>query len=607
MSCLNLKLKDIEDIYTQRDSKFINIMTTDYDKYKLLVTQLYNHTLNNINKDYNIVKKEFTLQYGKLSRQNGLSVKKPYLVYVYRRMLIQNEIENNELFWTLIQKCPSRNISGINSFAVLLSPHPHGQKFSCKHDCFYCPDESIKNGAEFDVARSYLLKEPAVQRGHRNNWDPQKQIVDRLNSLMMQGHEIDKLEIIIEGGTYTEFPKQYLIEFNRDLFYSANTYFDSLYDKRPKKPLKDEINYNIHYSKVKIIGICIETRPDTINKEWIHFFRIIGVTRVQLGVQHTDNNLLNKINRGHTFGDSCHAVKILKNNCFKVDIHLMPDLPDSSPEKDKKMFDIIFKTSLISPDAVKIYPCEVTPYTRIEKWYKQGKFMPYSEQHPEKLVDVVKYALETCPYWIRIARVVRDIPINYITAGNRYSNLRQMLTDKLELEGKYCKDLRTREIGRNLQYSNKYSFYKIRRYRDNFGIDYFISLESWDSRALFGFIRLRIPTTHKTTYYNTLKNKGLIRELHVYNRLVPVGHNKQNSSQHVGIGKTLVKIAEYVSYFHKMNGVAIISGEGVRMYYRKLGYKTMSTFEVKMFKTNITFFLNIFFLVFLVFLVVNLY
>ena len=156
-------------------------------------------------------------------------------------------------------------------------------------------------------------------------------------------------------------------------------------NKRERLTLQEEISLNM-LGQVRIIGLCIETRPDAITNDWIRFFRESGTTRIQLGVQHTNNFILKKINRGHTFEESCRAVSKLRNNCFKIDIHLMPDLPMASPEEDKKMFDTIFLTNRLNPDQIKIYPCEVTPYTVIEKWHKTGKYTPYADRNPRLLL-----------------------------------------------------------------------------------------------------------------------------------------------------------------------------------------------------------------------------
>ena len=571
MTCQQSKTDiEIEDIILERDTKFKDVLE-NIEKYKDIVHHLfifYNHHKT----DDKII---FEKEYSKVSRNNKIKITKVFLVFVYQKMIRQGEIIFDPLFLGFIQKCPARNLSGVNSFAILLSPEPEGRKGeSCKHNCYYCPDETILNGAEADMPRSYLLKEPAVQRGYRNGWSAINQMNDRLNSLMVQGHEVDKLELIIEGGTYTEFPQNYLRTFHRDIFYSANTFFDPE-PKRPKKTIKEEMNINI-YTRVRIIGICIETRPDAISYDWLRFFRETGTTRIQLGVQHTDNFILKKINRGHTFEDSCEAVNILKNNCFKVDIHLMPDLPHSSPQKDKDMFDIIFKTNIICPDQVKIYPCEVTPYTVIEKWHKSGKYKPYSDTNPETLLEVVEYAMKLCPPWVRLPRVVRDIPLTYITGGNKYSNLRQMIEDNIRKKGHSINEMRYREIGRHIEYMRKPKKIKVRKYNK---IDYFISYESYDEKALFGFIRLRLPENNNS-YFQCLNNKGLIRELHVYNSLVPVG-KYYNTTQHKGIGKKLLKKAEWIAWANGYNGTVVISGEGVKGYYYKNGYKELDTFVVK--------------------------
>lgn len=569
MSCQQSKTNiEIEDIIKSRDENFKKVLE-NIDLYKKIVKELFT-IYKNVNN-----KKKFDKEYFRLSRNKYIKVSKIFTVYVYNNMIRNNEIEYDQIFMTYIQKCPARNMSGVNSFAILLSPEPDGRKgSSCQHNCYYCPDETIKNGSNVDMPRSYLLKEPAVQRGYNNGWDAINQMNDRLNSLMVQGHEVDKLELIIEGGTYTEFPENYLRTFHRDIFYAANTFFDAN-PKREKKTIKEEMDINI-YTNVRIIGICIETRPDAISYKWLKFFRETGTTRVQLGVQHTDDNILKKINRGHTFQTSCDAVELLKNNCFKVDIHLMPDLPYSNPDLDKKMFNLVFNTDAICPDQVKIYPCEVTPYTVIDKWYKSGKYKPYCDETPELLLDVVEYAMLICPPWVRLPRVVRDIPLTYILGGNKYSNLRQMIETRITQNNIKLNEIRFREIGRNLQYMKSEKMVVIRKYNK---IDYFISYESYDKRVIFGFIRLRLPVNH-SPYFSSIKNKGLIRELHVYNSLVPVG-KQYKTTQHKGIGKMLLKRAELITWLNGYNGIAVISGEGVKSYYYKRGYKNEKYYLIK--------------------------
>lgn len=582
--------EDIEDLFYEKNvstSLKVNNIIDNIDIYKSMIYQIVDWISENYSPKKHNLKGEFNTYYNTLMRKHRIYCKKNVLVYVYRMMIENDEIENEPFVWSFIQKRPARNLSGVTIITVLTSPRPNGQKFSCKHNCYYCPNEPAHEGNNWTPQpRSYLSKEPAVSRANRNDFDPIKQMNDRIHTLLMNGHEIDKLEIIIEGGTYTEYPPEYLRDFHRDLVYCANTYFDDKTKKREPFDISEEIKIN-STARVRIIGICIETRPDALiddyGTSWLRRFREWGVTRVQLGVQHTNDDILEGVNRGHTLDDACDAIQILKDNCFKVDIHLMPDLPGSSPEHDKEMFDIVYETPLLQPDQIKIYPCEVTPWTVIQKWHQEGKYKPYAQRDERALLDVVKYGMEKCPPWIRLPRVIRDIPLTYIEGGNMYPNLRQMLTDELEKSGKHIMEIRNRECGRHPEYDVNDAVYVTRTYRTKNGREFFISCESDDLRCIFGFVRLRIPDNFENAEFDCLKNKGLIRELHVYGNVIPVGKQKMHDSQHKGVGKKLISIAEQISYACNMGGTAVISGIGVTKYYEKLGYTLEDTYMVKQF------------------------
>ena len=556
---------ELEDLFLNKRDDLEKIRDNQ-DIYKTIMYEIINWEAKfNYDAGKSVIK-EFNTYYNKLVRRYRVYCKKNLLVYTYRKMIKNGEVDNHSPIWRLIQKRPARNLSGVTIITVLTSPNPDGQEFSCKHNCYYCPNEPGQ-------PRSYLKQEPAVARANRNMFDPILQMEDRMNSLMLNGHEIDKLEIIIEGGTYTEYPPAYLERFHRNLIYAANTYFDV--EKRKPVSVEEEVRLNA-VAKVRIIGICIETRPDALIDEegnsWLKRFRHWGVTRVQLGVQHTSNTILKKINRGHTIEEAAEAITKLKDNCFKVDIHLMPDLPFSSPEKDKQMFDVVFRTPLLQPDQIKIYPCEVTPWTVIQKWHQTGKYKPYAQTNERALLDVVKYAMTICPPWIRLPRVIRDIPLTYIEGGNMYPNLRQMLMDEIQKEGKTTMDIRARECGRNPEYNVKDSIFVIRKYDVTNAIEYFISCESRDKKCIFGFLRLRVNQTYDNTEFECLKDMAFIREVHVYGNLVPVGCKKDGESQHMGIGKKLIAYAREITIAHRCHGMAVISGIGVTNYYHKLGF-----------------------------------
>jgi ELP3 family radical SAM enzyme/protein acetyltransferase len=562
-------LEDLEDF--QLPNKVKDEITESKKIYQSIILQdLYffcTQHQNIKNLDINNFKKLFTKKYLAKCRIAKVSIKKTDLVLEYNKQLENNLIKKCNLLEKMICKKPSRSISGINSITLVMSPYPNGQSFSCKHNCYYCPNEPAHKGNYYQAQpRSYLYHEPAVRRANRHSFKSYEQMIDRLDTLKGNGHPCDKIEIIIEGGTYNEFPIKYLEDFNRDFYYAANTYYSI--NKRNKLTLEEEVYLN-RFSKVHIIGNCIETRPDTINENWIKHYRMCGVTRIQLGVQSTHNNILKKINRGHTIECALECIEKLKNLCFKIDIHIMPDLPYSTPELDKEMFDYTY--NILQPDQIKIYPCAVVPWTIIEKWYNQNKWKPYE---PEILKEVMDYAMIKCPEWIRLPRVIRDIPGVYIQAGNKTTNLRQMLVES--------KEIRSREIERHEEYYNLPAKIFINLYNNNNGIkDYFISYESYDKKALFGFIRLRlIKFSNTNNIYSSLLNKGLIRELHVYGFNTKVGEEAK-ASQHKGIGTKLLKTAEKITYYNNFKGISVISGEGVKEYYKKKGYYELETYMHK--------------------------
>jgi len=579
----NNKIIDLEDLI--KDDDRFKQLETNYDTYKNIVFDI-NEWLDK-NQNMKDLKKKFNLYYGKLSHKYRITVTKALLVYTYKKMIMNNEIGNIPLMWSLIRKRPTRNLSGVDVITILMHPYPNGQEFTCKHDCYYCPNEPpTKENGYLPPPRSYLSKEPAVARGLRNNYDELDQINERITTLIKNGHEADKLEYIIEGGTHSEFPIEYLESFHRNIIYAANVYYDA--NKREPLTIEEETEIN-KTAKVKVIGISVETRPDCIveNPEWLRIYRKWGVTRIQLGVQTTNDKVLKLINRGHTTETSKQAIEMSRNYGFKVEIHIMLDLPGSSPRQDLEMLDEVFKGEDIHPDYIKLYPCSVTPWTVIEKWFNSGKYKPYANNknpHEINLIDVMKHGILACPPYTRISRVVRDIPTTYIKGGNDCPNLRQLVEKELEEAGEKIYCIRYRECGRYPEYKIESASYITRKYETQNGTEYFISLESIDEKVIFGFIRIRIPK-EDVTYYKSLNNKAIVRELHVYGNLVPVGEKSQ-AIQHRGIGKKLLKLAEQVAKTEEKQGVAIISGIGVRGYYEKQGYNLKDTYMVKNFQTE---------------------
>lgn len=439
------------------------------------------------------------------------------------------------------------------------------QKFSCEWNCYYCPNEP-------NQPRSYLLNEPGVRRANRLGFDPVEQFNDRVRALVQIGHPADKVELLVLGGTWESYPDQYRTSFIRDLFYAANTFFDSE-PKREKMPLFEEQMAN-QKTKCKIIGVTLETRPDTINGDMLVRLRQFGCTRVQLGVQHTDDVILTVVNRQAYRDDTVRAIRLLKDACFKVDIHLMPDLPGATPEVDKRMFDDVLGSADLQADQWKIYPCQTTPFTLIKQWYEEGKYQPYGM---DNLIDVLLYAKRRVHPWIRLNRVVRDIPIEYVLAGVEVANLRQLLGIRMKKEGQTCQCIRCREIGGDKDIAAKVrSAVPVEReYDASGGTEIFLSFETPDQQTIFGFLRLRFPGPDAESPFPELRGVALVRELHVYGNLAATYDPKKraNKAQHLGFGTKLLLRAEAIAADRGYKRMAVISGIGVRSYYENRGYR----------------------------------
>jgi elongator complex protein 3 len=337
----------------------------------------------------------------------------------------------------------------------------------------------------------------------------------------------------------------------------------------------DQLNIKLHKeqainetTKYRIIGITVETRPDCIDEKELGMMRELGVTRVELGVQVIDDKILKLNRRGHGVQAIADATRLLKDFGFKVTYHIMPGLPGSTPAKDLKMFRQLFADERFQPDQIKFYPTAVTKGSLLYRWWKAGKYKPYTDK---QLRDLIIKCKAVVPEYVRIIRLIRDIPGESIVAGNRVTNLRQ----ELQSQGVKCRCIRCREA-RELRITN-YEL-RIAEYTASGGKEFFISVESMDKKILYGFCRLRLLGYSLFL----IPNSSLIRELHVYGELVPVG--KSRRVQHAGLGKKLLKEAERIAKANGYDRIAVIAGVGVRGYYRKLGYRLQNTYMLKYLK-----------------------
>ncbi len=570
--------QDIENIanYNVDHLKMNQDNIKDWDKLNMYVIEL----IKLINEQSNITIKEW----------NGLNIqlKKKYKIapgvinlnYVYRYNIVNNNIKPNNVFETFNNRKIVRTNSGITQITTMMSAFPNGEKFSCKYNCYYCPDEPAHEGNNWTAQpRSYLYNEPAVRRANDNNFDADSQMRDRMSTLQCCGNPIDKLEVMASGGTFGSYPVDYRINFTRDLYYAANTFYSNKENRRVRYSLEKEIEINMT-TDARIIGLTFETRPDNVTIDEIILLRDMNCTRIQIGVQHTNDTILKKLNRGCYLKDTKKAIKNLLNVGFKVDVHLMPDLPFSSPEEDKKMFDTMLTDSDLTFDQAKIYPFSSLDWTVTKKWEDRGEYLHYSQ---EELIDVIIDFKKKVHPWIRLNRVIRDIPCSYIYAGNNIPNLRQVLENKMNEQGLKCKCIRCREVKNKKTNIDEATLF-IRSYEASGGYEYFISIESPDNKIIYGFCRLRISKLmgyfEDVNIFPFLNDCAMIRELHVYGNMTPVNSNEINT-QHRGFGKKLMKKAEEIAVENGYNKIAVISGVGVRKYYEKLGYKLNNNYMIK--------------------------
>ena len=499
------------------------------------------------------------------SSRNIAPVTKAILISIYRQLLKNKKIKADKNFEQLLKKRAVRTLSGVSVITVLSKP------FVCPGRCVYCPTEA-------GMPKSYLSNEPAAARAKMNLFDPFRQVTMRIQALQNNGHSVDKLEILVLGGTWSVYPEKYQTEFIRDCFYAANIFGKKIKRKAFSIAREQKINETAKY---KIIGLTLETRPDFINPTEIRRMRTLGTTRVQIGVQHTDNKILDYIKRGHTIEQSIKATRLLKEAGFKVDHHYMPDLPGSTPAKDLKMFKYVFSSPDLQPDQIKIYPCIVNEYAELNKWYQQKKYKPYSTK---QLLDLLLAVKKIVPPYMRINRLIRDIPEESIIAGNKITNLRQYLQIELKKQGKVCRCLRCREIRNDHLEGAKIELVS-RKYPASAGIEYFLSWEDKTNDKVYAFLRLRLNNKKLKNIFPALNKAAIVRELHVYGQMIPVYHEDNDDelshTQHLGLGKKLMAEAESIAKQAGYNKIAVISGIGVRNYYRKLGYRLQDTYLVK--------------------------
>lgn len=488
----------------------------------------------------------------------------------------------------VIRKKPTRTISGVAIVAVMCKPHkcPHGR-------CLYCPESET-------APPSYTGEEPAALRARMYKFDPYLQVYNRLLQLESIGHPLDKVELIIMGGTFPSYFLDYQEWFVTKCLQAMNDFGvkevsvnNNSSENLRKSDLTDRIKIPAEFtylndvqkknenSEIRCVGMTFETRPDYCKIEDIDRMLEMGVTRVELGVQTIYNYIYKRIERGHTVEDTIESARILRDSGIKVAMHLMPGL-FADFDRDLRIFKRLFSDERFKPDMLKIYPCLVTKGSKLHEMWEKGEYSPYTS---EEAVDLIVEIKKILPKWVRTMRIQRDIPSPLIEAGVKKSNLGELVYKKIHSQDINCKCIRCREVGHKASYGiepelNNVKFLK-EEYRAGAGDELFLSFEDTKKDILIGFLRLRIPSL-KAHRPEIDDKTALIRELHVYGSMIPLGEKDENAWQHMGYGEKLLSEAQKIaSEVYDMDKIIVTSGIGVRNYYRKFGFKKLGPYMAK--------------------------
>ena len=522
-----------------------------------LIEQLLHKEITN-EQELNLAKKVVSKRY-KLSALPGNS-----------RILAAAKDEEKETVLEFLQLKPVRTISGVAVIAAMTSPAP------CPHGlCIPCPGGP---SSKFQSPQSYMGAEPAAKRAFENNFDPYMQVSSRLKQLSQIGHPVEKAELIVMGGTYTSRMLCYQEWFVKRAVEAMNDFYGQEWRQGREYISVEDAQSANEGARIRNVGITIETRPDWTEEEHIDTILELGATKVEIGVQSTYDFILAGIQRGHTVKDSDKANMRLRDSALKVGFHMMPGLPGSTVESDFRMFNTLFEDERFKPDYLKIYPTLVTEGTQLHGMWELGNYAPLEV---EEAIDLLANVKSILPKWVRLQRIQRDIPAYQVLAGIKKSDIRELAKKRLLEMGGKCSCIRCREVGHRMLSGIKPENIElsIEKYRACGGLEHFISFEDIEKDILIGFLRLRFPNS---PHRKELCDAALVRELHVYGSMVPMGTSAGETQwQHRGYGEELLAQAEETAKVAGYKKIVVTSGIGVRDYYRKFGYEREGPYMTK--------------------------
>lgn len=534
------------------------ISPADYKKrldgiHRDLLISAYNKSVSE-QRELQDLKNEFSLKYRIPSASNV------ELIKAYRDLIAEKALPEDREFLKLLRKRAVRSQSGIANITVLTKAYP------CPGKCIFCPTEP-------GMPKSYLSNEPAMMRAVLNNFDAFRQTRNRVVSLQKTGHFTDKVDVIVSGGTFSFYPKRYQVEFTRGIFNALN------YPAKPVRSLAEAQRIN-ETAQNRCIGLSFETRPDHINPAELRRLRMLGCTKIEIGVQSLNDKVLELNRRGHGIAETKEAIRLIRDAAYKINVHMMPNLLGATPEIDLADMKELFENPAYRPDWMKVYPCMVVPWSQLEGIYKKGIYQSYDDA---TLVKLMVEMTKTWPEYVRVTRMYRDIPATTIVSGCKASNLRQIVEVEMKKLGIESRDIRTREI-KDAKVNFEDLELRVKQFEASEGQEFFISFDHVAKDKLCSLLRLRFSSYSlqgKKHFMKELEGAALVREVHTYGEQVAIANRDKKVSQHIGLGRQMMNKAEEISKKAGYNKIAVIAGIGVREYYKKLGYRLEGTYMVK--------------------------
>jgi elongator complex protein 3 len=492
---------------------------------------------------------------------------KSNLVAGFRLLIDEGEIDPDPLLLDRIRMKPVRTSSGVAPVTVLTAPA------GCPGQCIFCPDD-------LRMPKSYIYDEPGAQRAERDGFDPFKQTFGRIDAFESIGHDTSKVELLILGGTWSAYGQDYREWFVRRCFDAMNSYRDPGYVT--SSSLEEAHQSNV-LSAHRNVGLVVETRPDWITPDEIRHMRRLGVTKVQIGVQSLDDEVLELNKRGHTVAEVRQALGLLRTAGFKLHLHWMPNLYGATLDSDRVSFRRFYDDPAIRPDELKIYPCSLIAGTELYQKWLAGDYYPYSE--PE-LVALLADIKPTVPPYTRINRLFRDIPAHHIEAGVKTSNLREVVQKELTRRGECCSCIRCREVRRQ-QVREEALRLAVTTYTTDLTVEHFLQfvVDEEERRDLHpelerapiaGFLRLSLPktpTAGSRAFLEEIRGNAMIREVHVYGPALAIGRSEAGAAQHVGVGTRLLAEARRLSRAAGFDRISVIAATGTQAYYAARGFE----------------------------------